>query len=103
MARDSGRAETVTVLTPAHKTLIWERTRHTLRLRQMLREFFPAALLAFDDLAAPDTLELLGIAPDRRSAARLSTAQIAAALKRRADAAVSHTSRLPAEQIIDRI
>src|SRR4051794_29161974 len=82
MTGDSGRAETVKVLTRAHKTLIWERTRHTLRLRQMLREFFPAALLAFDDLAAPDTLELLGRAPDPASAARLSTAQITAALKR---------------------
>src|SRR4051812_564477 len=82
MAGDSGRAETVKVLTRAHKTLIWERIRHTLRLRQMLREFFPAALLAFDDLAAPDTLELLGRAPDPASAARLSTAQITAALKR---------------------
>jgi hypothetical protein len=82
MAGDSGRAETVKVLTRAHKTLIWERTRHTLRLRQMLREFFPAALLAFDDLAAPDALELLGRAPDPVAAARLSTAQITAALKR---------------------
>jgi transposase len=82
MAGDSGRAETVKVLTRAHKTLIWEKTRHTLRLRQMLREFFPAALHAFDDLAAPDTLELLGRAPDPVSAARLSTAQITAALKR---------------------
>ena len=34
----------------AHKTLIWERTRHTLRLRHALREYFPAALEAFDDL-----------------------------------------------------
>ena len=53
-----------------------------LRLRQMLREFFPAALLAFDDLGAPDALELLGCAPDPLSAAQLSTAQITAALKR---------------------
>src|SRR4051812_2409296 len=82
MAGDSGRAETVKVLTRAHKTLIWERTRHLLRLRQMLREFFPAALLAFDDLAAPDVLELLGRAPDPVSAARLSIGQITAALKR---------------------
>jgi transposase len=82
MAGDSGGAETVKVLTRAHKTLIWERTRHQLRLRQMLREFFPAALLAFDDLAAPDALELLGRAPDPVSAARLSTGQITAALKR---------------------
>src|SRR4051795_75033 len=34
MAGDSGRAETVKVLTRAHKTLIWDKTRHTLRLRQ---------------------------------------------------------------------
>jgi transposase len=82
MAGDSGQAETVKVLTRAHKTLIWERTRHVLRPRQMLREFFPAAMLAFDDLDAPDTLELLGRAPDPVSAARLSTTQITATLKR---------------------
>jgi hypothetical protein len=39
---------------------VWERARHVLRLRQMLLEFFPAALLAFADLDAPDALELLG-------------------------------------------
>lgn len=82
VAGDSAQAEAVKVVTRAHKTLIWERTRHTLRLRQALREFFPAALTAFDDLAAADTLELLGNAPDPASAARLTTAQIAAALKR---------------------
>jgi transposase len=82
VAGDSAGVEAVKVLTRAHKTLIWERTRHTLRLRQALREFFPAALAAFDDLAAADTLELLGIAPDPASAARLTTAQITAALKR---------------------
>ena len=82
IAGDSGQAETVKVLTRAHKTLIWERARHMLRLRQMLREFFPAALVAFDDLGAPDVLELLARAPDPLSAARLSTAQITAALKR---------------------
>jgi transposase len=82
VAGDSAQVEAVKVLTRAHKTLIWERTRHTLRLRQALREFFPAALAAFDDLAAVDTLELLGMAPDPASAARLTTAQITAALKR---------------------
>jgi transposase len=82
IAGDSSRAETVKVLSRAHKTLIWERTRHILRLRHMLREFFPAALLAFDDLAAQDALELLGRAPEPVSAAGLSIAQITAALKR---------------------
>ena len=80
IAGDSAQAEAVKVLTRAHKTLIWERTRHVLRLRQTLREFFPAALAAFDDLAATDTLQLLGAAPDPAAAARLTTAQITAAL-----------------------
>ena len=50
--------------------------------RAALREYFPAALGAFDDLAAADTLELLAKAPDLASAARLATSQITAALKR---------------------
>jgi hypothetical protein len=51
-------------------------------LRHALREYFPAALEAFEDLDATDTLELLAKAPDPASAAKLSTAQISAALKR---------------------
>jgi len=82
VAGDSVEAEAVKVLTRAHKTLIWERTRHLLRLRHALREFFPAALVAFDDLTAVDTLELLGAAPDPASAAALSTERITEALKR---------------------
>jgi transposase len=82
IASDSPRAEAVKVLTRAHKTLIWERTRHLLRLRHALREFFPAALVAFDDLAAADTLQLLAAAPDPASAAALSLEAIEAALQR---------------------
>ncbi|MET8353636.1 MULTISPECIES: IS110 family transposase [unclassified Micromonospora] len=82
VAGDSAGAEAVKVVARAHQTLIWERTRHTLRLRQTLREFFPAALAAFDDLTATDALHLLGKAPDPATAARLTTSQITAALKR---------------------
>ena len=82
IAGDSVQAQAIKVVTRAHKTLIWERTRHALRLRHALREYFPAALVAFDDLTAPEALELLGRAPDPVSAARLRTAQIAAALHR---------------------
>lgn len=82
VAGDSALAEAVKVVTRTHKTLIWERTRHTLRMRSALREYFPAALEAFEDLTAPDTLELLAKAPDPVSAARLTTNQIMAALKR---------------------
>ena len=81
-AGDSAQAEAVKVLSRAHKTLIWERTRHLLRLRQALREFFPAALAAYDDLAATDTLELLAAAPDPACAAGLSIEAIEAALTR---------------------
>jgi transposase len=88
-AGDSQLAEAVKVLTRAHKTLIWERTRHTLRLRSGLLEFFPAAVAAFSDLTATDTLQLLAKAPDPAAAARLSIAQISAALRqaRRRDVA----------------
>ena len=74
VAGDSAQAEAVKVLSRAHKTLIWERTRHLLRLRHALREFFPAALVAFDDLTATDALNLLGAAPDPASACALSPA-----------------------------
>ena len=66
----------------AHKTLIWDRTRPVQRLRHQLRGYFPAALEAFEDLDAPDVLELLGKAPDPARAAKLTRAQVAAALKR---------------------
>lgn len=82
VAGDSDLAEAIKVVTRAHKTLIWERTRHTLRLRRALLDFFPAAVTAFDDLDAPDTLELLAAAPDPVTAAALDDEQITAALRR---------------------
>ena len=81
-AGDSPEVEGVKVVARMHKTMIWERTRAVQRLRHQLREYFPAALEAFDDLDAPDALELLGKAPDPARAARLTRAQVAAALKR---------------------
>ena len=80
-AGDSAAAGAVKVLARAHKTLIWERTRAVQRLRHQLREYFPAALAAFEDLDAPDALELLGKAPDPASAARLTRARVSAVLK----------------------
>ena len=82
IAGDSVEAEAVKVVTRMHKTLIWERTRATQRLRHALREYFPAALEAFEDLDAADTLELLAKAPDPGAAARLSINQISAVLHR---------------------
>lgn len=59
IAGDSPQAEAVKVVTRAHKTLIWDRTRHCQRLRHALRDYFPAALESFEDLASPDALALL--------------------------------------------
>ena len=81
-AGDSPEAGGIKVLARTHKTMIWERTREVQRLRHQLREYFPAALEAFDDLDAPDTLELLGKAPDPERARKLTRAQVSAALKR---------------------
>ena len=81
-AGDSAEAGAIKALARMHKTLIWDRTRQLQRLRHQLREYFPGALEAFDDLAAPDALELLAKAPDPARAARLTRAQVSAALKR---------------------
>ena len=87
VAGDSDVAEAVKVVTRAHQTLLWERTRHMLRLRSALRDYFPAALEAFTPLGltSPAVLALLAKAPTPATAATLTTAQITAALKGRRD------------------
>src|SRR6185437_2724009 len=82
VAVDSSASEAMKLVARAHQTLIWERTRHVLRLRSALREFFPAALTAYGDLDEPDTLQLLAAAPDPDRAARLSTVKITAVLRK---------------------
>lgn len=84
VAADSPQAEAVRMVARLHKTLIWERTRQVTRLGYQLRDYFPAALAAFEPLGldAADVLELLGRAPDPVSARKLTTAQIDAVLKR---------------------
>lgn len=79
---DSDLAEAVKVFARAHQNLIWTRTRHTNQIRSTLREFYPAALDAFDDLASGDALAVLAIAPTPAEGRRLSKSQIAAALRR---------------------
>ena len=84
VAADSEAAAAVKVVARAHQSLIWERTRHMLRLRAALRDYFPAALAAFEvlTLTGADTLELLAKAPTPAAAGRLTQAQISAALRR---------------------
>jgi hypothetical protein len=81
IAGDSPGAEAVKVLARAHQNLIWTRNRHTNGLRSALREYYPAALEAFEDLADRDSLAILGRAPTPDDAGRLSLSKIRAALK----------------------
>jgi transposase len=81
IAGDSPEAEAIKVLARGHQNLIWTRTRHTNQLRNALREYYPAALEAFDDLADRDALAVLGRAPTPELGARLSLSQLRSALK----------------------
>jgi transposase len=82
VAGDTPGVEAVKVLARAHQNLIWERNRHVNQLRSALREYYPSALEAFDDLADRDTLAVLERAPDPAVGARLSVTQIGSVLKR---------------------
>ncbi len=79
---DSGLAEAVKVLARAHQSMIWNRRRQANQLRSALREFYPAALAAFDDLTSGDALAVLQAAPGPALGAGLSKTQIAAAPRR---------------------
>jgi len=82
LAGDTAEGEAIKVTARAHQSLVWDRTRHVLRLRSALRDFFPAALRTFSDLDAPDALELLKVAPEPDQGARLPKSKIVAALNR---------------------
>ncbi|HWT50388.1 MAG TPA: IS110 family transposase [Mycobacterium sp.] len=82
IAGDSADAEAIKVLARAHQSLIWTRTRHTNALRSALREYYPAALVAFEDLTHGDALGVLDRAPTPAQGAHLAPTAIQAALKR---------------------
>ncbi|MCA1696678.1 MAG: IS110 family transposase [Actinobacteria bacterium] len=82
VATDSEAVQAVKILTRAHQSMIWSRVRQTNALRSTLREFYPAALVAFDDLSCGDALEVLRAAPTPELGRALSRSKIAAALRR---------------------
>jgi hypothetical protein len=82
VAADSDQVQAVKALARAHQSMIWTRGRQTNQLRSTLREFYPAALEAFDDLTHPDALEVLRVAATPEQGRVLSKARIAAALRR---------------------
>lgn len=82
VAGDSELAEAVKVLARGHQDLVWSRQRFVNRLRNTLREFYPAALEAFKDLDSGEALAVLGRAPTPWQGRQLSQAKIVSALRR---------------------
>ena len=82
VAGDSPEAEAIRIMARGHQNLIWTRTRQTNALRSALREYYPAALETFSELADRDTLAVLAKAPTPAAGAALTLGQIQAALRR---------------------
>jgi transposase len=82
VAGDSELGEAIKVLARGHQSLIWTRQRQANQLRSTLREFYPAALDAFAELAGRDALAVLSIAPTPTMGRQLSRVKIASALRR---------------------
>lgn len=64
------------VLARAHQDAVWHRQQTANRLRSLLREYFPAALLAFTDLTSRTALAVLTAAPTPTAAAALTRANL---------------------------
>jgi transposase len=82
VAGDSAEVEALKLVARAHQNAIWSRRRLGNQLRSGLREYFPAILGLFDDVADRDCLAVLAEAPTPARARRLSQSKIAAALRR---------------------
>jgi transposase len=81
VAGDTPAVEAVKVLARAHQSLIWARQRHVNALRSALREFYPGALAALGaQLAQPEALAVLELAPTPEAGRQLTRAAIRAVL-----------------------
>ncbi len=76
MAVDSEQASVIGVLARAHHDAVATAVRDSLRLRALLREFFPAALAAFPTLHTFTATTVLAVAPTPAAAAQLSEHQL---------------------------
>jgi transposase len=80
LPKDSDLVKAVAVLARAGQDATWHRQQVTNQLRSLLREYFPAALTAFQvkhvGLASPEARTVLTAAPTPAAAARLSKARL---------------------------
>jgi hypothetical protein len=82
VAADSDLAEAIKLVARSHQSAIWSRRRLANQVRSALREYYPAALVAFDDLTSGDAVEVLAIAATPEQGRALSRSKIASALRR---------------------
>jgi transposase len=83
LAGDSELAQAVKVLARTHQNLVWSRQRQVNQLRNLLLEFYPAALEAFgSDLAAADAIAILERAPTPDQGRSISQAKLVSALRK---------------------
>jgi hypothetical protein len=81
IAGDTDLVDAVKLVARAHQTAIWERTRQVLRMRSTLLEYFPAAVEAFEDLSAKDSLLLLARVSSPARVGKLTRSQVVSALR----------------------
>ncbi|WP_328863471.1 IS110 family transposase [Streptomyces sp. NBC_00306] len=83
---DTELVQAITVLARAQQDAVWTRQQVANQVRSLLREYYPAALLAFQSkqggLTRADARVILTLAPTPAKAAKLTLAQLRAALKR---------------------
>ncbi len=97
---DSELVQAITVLARAQQDAVWSRQQVANQVRSLLREYYPAALHAFQGkdggLTRADARMILTLAPTPAKAAKLTLAQLRAALKRsgRTRAFDTETARL---------
>ncbi len=70
------------MLARAHQSLIWSRQRLASQLRSLLREYYPGALAAFDDLHRRDALAVLAIAATPTLGGKLTVTRIETSLRK---------------------
>jgi transposase len=86
LAAGSELAQAIAVLARAQQDAVWDRTQAHNRLRSHLREYYPGFLAAFGaargGIMRPEARAVLAAAPAPADAARLTAAQLRAALKK---------------------
>lgn len=86
LPQDSELAQAITVLARAQQDAVWARQQIANQVRSLLRCYYPAALQAFlakqNGLIREDARVVLTIAPTPARAAKLTTTQLQAALRR---------------------